>query len=369
MTGVLLYTETMLYDLIVIGGGASGLAAAVTAAKRGKKVLILEKEEKVGKKILVTGNGKCNLSNVDMRWEKYDLPEVEDVIKTDVRAFFKELGLMTKEVGGRVYPYSESALSVVSVLRKSFTGETKTGEEVKAIERKGENFVCNGYEGKAVALCTGSNATFGTESCFLLEKFGHTVVKRRPSVVPLVTDTTYIKGLNGLRSKGEISLVKGKEKVKTERGEILFKNNGLSGIASMMLSTFIARKEENFDVSIDFLPDLTEEEVEPYLRINGAESCLIKAVAQAVEKQARDRKESLFAVMKDFRVTNVKTGSVKTAQVLCGGLKTDEFDENFQSKKQKGLYACGEALDVDGECGGYNLHFAFASGIRVGEKC
>ena len=358
-----------MYDLIIIGGGASGLAAGITASKRGKKTLIVEKEEKLGKKILVTGNGKCNLSHKNVTEEAYNTPWVKNVIGADVEGFFHTLGLMTKESDGRIYPYSESAQSVVDVLRKKYTGDVKTGCEVLEIIEKDGFFDVNGYQGKQVLLASGSKATFGTESYSLYEKFGHTVTPLRPSISPLLTDTTYIKGLNGIRAKCTVSLWSEGEKKDEQKGEILFKSNGVSGIASMMLSTFIARNGGEYELRIDFVPDKTEEEIGEFTRGYGAACCVHKGTAQAVEKQARDRKIAIEKCLKDFRVRVTGVSGLKNAQVCCGGLKTNEFDENLQSKFKKGLYASGEVLDVDGICGGYNLHFAFASGMTVGEKC
>lgn len=362
--------EKKIYDLIVIGGGAGGLAAAITASKRGKKVIILEKDEKLGKKILVTGNGKCNLGNTDVSADKYNVNVPEGVLERDVAAFFASLGLATKSLGGRIYPYSESALSVLGALRKNYTGECETGAFVKEIEEKDGLFVCCGKTGRNVLLSTGSAATKGTESAFLYEKFGHKTLPFIPSLVPLKTDTAYIKGLSGLRAKCEVILFENGKPIVKRQGEILFRDGGVSGIVSMSLSAFIARKKGNgdFSLSVDFAPDKTEEEVKKFTEKYGAESFLQKAIAQNAEKQAKDRKISVAAAVKNFEIKNVRLGEMKQAQVACGGLEVGQFDENFQSRLKKGLYACGEVLDVDGECGGYNLHFAFASGIKVGES-
>lgn len=359
-----------IYDLIVIGGGAGGLAAAVTAAKRGKKVIILEKEDKLGKKILVSGNGKCNLGNLTVSADKYNAAMTENVIKRDITAFFASLGLATKTAEDRIYPYSESALAVLNTLRRNYSGEAETGVFVKEIEERDGLFFCGGKLGRNVLLATGSAATKGTESAYLYEKFGHSATPFYPSLVPLVTDTSYIKGLSGLRAKCAVKLLKNGVFLAERRGEILFRDKGISGIAAMSLSTFIARErgKGDFSVSVDFVPDRTESEVSAFSDEFGAESFLQKAIAQNVEKQARDRRVPISAAIKDFRIGNVSCGDMKQAQVACGGLCTDEFDENLQSKIKKGLYACGEVLDVDGECGGFNLHFAFASGIRVGES-
>ncbi len=354
------------YDLIVIGGGAGGMSAAITARRNGKSVVVIEKEDKLAKKILMTGNGKCNLSNADMRVCFYNTPDVAETIKIDVTGFFASLGLATKDVGGRIYPYSESALSVVWFLRKNYDGDVVLGKEVNTIDEKDGLFVVGGYKGRNVLLATGSNATKGTESGYLYEKFGHKSTPRRPSLVPLVTDTTDIKGLSGLRAKCALTVYENGEKRESEQGELLFKDNGLSGIVSMSISAYIARRRVVCDLSVDFAPDLSLYEVKENVKRGGAESLLHKAIAQSVEKQAARRGITVAECVKNFVVKNARTGDVKQAQAVCGGLNASEFDENMQSKKKKGLYACGEVLDVDGACGGYNLHYAFASGIKAG---
>ena len=199
-----------MYDLIIIGGGASGMAAAITAGERGKNVLLLEKEDKLGKKILASGNGKCNLSATDVAPEKYNAPDfVQSVIRTDVEGFFHRLGLATKRVGERIYPYSESALSVVNVLRKNLKCDIKTCFEVTQIEKGETYFTVNGIETRNVLLASGSRASFGTDACDLYACLGIGEVARRPSVVPLVTDDTYVKGAANLRAKGRVTLLSG----------------------------------------------------------------------------------------------------------------------------------------------------------------
>ena len=358
-----------MYDLIVIGGGASGLVVALVAEKRGKNVIILEKEEKVGKKILVTGNGKCNLSAINVKAENYNTGFVSDIIKEDVLKFFSEIGLVTKSMGERIYPYHESALGVVNILRKNLKNtQIITDSYVTDILPTQKGFKVNGYEGRNVALCTGSKATKGTESYALYQKFGHNLIPPKSSVVPLVTSSTAIKGLANLRAKVSVSLIQNNEKVYSQMGEILFKNDGLSGICSMMLSTFIARNGGAYDVSIDFAPTMTENQVKEFTEKYDLDGMLLKPISEKIKFVAKEEKREVYKAVKDFRIKNVFNGTIKNAQVICGGLDVNQFNDNLESKLIKGLYACGEVLDVDGECGGYNLHFAFASGIRVGKS-
>ena len=357
------------YDLIVIGGGASGLTAAITAYRRNKNVLVLEREQKLGAKILVTGNGKCNLSATDVCPNKYNRPDfVRDIIeKEDVGGFFRSLGVMTKKADKRIYPYSESALTVVSKLRAALPENAICFHEVKNITKKGDLLYANEYVGKNVALCTGSAATRGKASYDLLSPFGHNVTPLRPALVPLLCDTEFIKGLSGLRAKARLRLLCDKKVVATEEGEILFKDGGVSGIAAMCISSYIARHPDKYALSVDFVSE-SKEEVAPFLVGGKADGVLHKAVAQAVERYAERKGVPLLDALTDFRLNNVRCGPLSQAQVMCGGLKTEEFDHNLQSKLAPGLYVGGEALDIDGECGGYNLHWAFASGMRIGRS-
>ena len=357
------------YDLIVIGGGASGLAAAITAYRKKKSVLLLEREQKLGAKILVTGNGKCNLSATDVCPEKYNHPDfVRDILeKENVGDFFRSLGIMTKKTDKRIYPYSESALTVVSKLRAALPETAICTREVKKITPKGNLFYVDEFACKKVALCTGSAATRGKASYDLVSSFGHTVTPLRPALVPLLCDTEYTKGLSGLRAKVRLDLLLEEKVVATEEGEILFKDGGVSGIAAMCLSSHIARYPNKYVLSVDFIGD-NKEEAAPFLNGGKADGVLHKAIAQAVERYAEKKCLSLPAALSGFRLENVRCGPLSQAQVVCGGLKTEEFDGSLQSKLVPGLYVGGEALDIDGECGGYNLHWAFASGIRIGKS-
>ena len=361
--------EDFMYDLIIIGGGASGLCLAICAERRGKKVIILEKEDKVGKKILMTGNGRCNLSATDICACKYNTVFADNVIKEDVIKFFESIGLAVKNIGNRIYPYHESANGVVAVLRKNLENTPIiTDCYVNEIKEEENYYSVCGYKGKNIALCTGSAATKGTESYFLYQKFGHRLINPKPSIVHLLSASPYIKGLANLRAKVCVSLLKEGKSVYSQSGEILFKENGLSGICSMMLSTYIAREGGNFDVSVDFLPDKSEEEADRFIEKFGTDGLLLKPIGQNVAKQAKNTGRKISFAAKNFIVSDVKTAGIKNAQTVCGGLDITQFDENLQSKLKKGLYACGEVLDVDGECGGYNLHFAFGSALKVGRS-
>ncbi|MBO4538933.1 MAG: NAD(P)/FAD-dependent oxidoreductase, partial [Clostridia bacterium] len=268
----------MIYDLIVIGGGASGLAAAITAWRRNKSVLILEREQKVGTKILVAGNGKCNLSATDVCAEKYNRPDfVREIIEEeDVDSFFRSVGIMTKTMDKRIYPYSESALTVVSKLRAALPENAIYTHDVIDVKKKGNFFSVDGYEGKNVALCTGSAATKGKASYDLFVPFGHAVTPLRPALVPLLCDTEFIKGLSGLRAKVRLTLLRDNAPFAEEEGEILFRDGGVSGIAAMMLSSFVARYPGKYGLSVDFIPNV-KEKAASFLSDGKADGILHKA--------------------------------------------------------------------------------------------
>lgn len=360
-----------MYDLAIIGGGVSGLTAAAIAIKRGLSVVIFEYDARVGQKLLITGNGKANLSNTNMSAEYYNDSFVGKFLPSSQKVydFFEYIGLKTKVIDGRIYPYSESAASVLNLLRKKVEkAEIVTNYEVSNISIDDGHFVINNsYRAKNCIFSTGTSATKGRNSHYLLEKFGHKCVELKASIVPLITDTTYIKGLSGIRVKAKLGLIDKNKVVKSAIGELLFKDNGLSGIVSMELSSYIARNSGKYSISIDFAVDFSEKEIENFLENNTLEGLLQRPVADAVIKQTLARNIPIYKAVKNFLVIDVKCGSIKNAQVVCGGLDISQFDNLLQSKLVPNLYACGEVLNIDGECGGYNLHWAFLSGIIVGE--
>lgn len=358
-----------MYDAIIIGGGASGLTAAITAKRRGKSVLVMECTPRVGRKLTVAGNGKCNVSNTRISPEFYNNPFVEKFLDKSekVTEFFEYLGLKTRVIDGRVYPYSESGNAVLNLLRSNLGEDAiKTETLVENIKKTDYGFSVNGIKAKKIILATGSEATFGKASYFLAEKLGHKTTPLQPVLVPLKTDTFCIKGLSGIRVKVAFRAFCGKNEVFCDKGEVLFKDNGLSGIVAMEASRHI--DGEKVTVSLDLAPEMSENEVKEFLFNHSIEGLTQRVVGEALERQARDIGAPLYKVVKDFRIGGAEGLEIKSAQVMRGGLCTDEFDENLESRITRGFYACGEVLDVDGACGGYNLHWAFLSGIISGEN-
>jgi len=357
-----------MYDVIIIGGGASGLTAAVVALSRGKTVLLLESSDRVGKKILLAGNGRCNVSNVDLDPTFYNDVAIALFLQKSekVYAFFDQIGLKTRTIDGRVYPYSESGKTVLNLLRAAVPQDNiVTDYTVESVKKSGDGFFIGDYSARSVVFATGSKATVGRESYDLLTPFGHTVKCPLPALCPLTCVKNDVKGLSGLRAKVALNLMDGEKPLVTRFGEILFKDEGISGIVTMELSRFLFGEKT---VSVDFLPDMSLTEAEAFLQKHSAEGLVQRIIADKVAAQSAARGISNAQGLKDYRIRGAKRCGYKQAQVMQGGVPLSEFDENLESKNTLGVFACGEVLDVDGDCGGYNLHWAFLSGVIVGES-
>jgi len=388
------------FDVIIIGGGASALFLA-SMLPPSFSAAILESNERVGKKLLATGNGKCNLSNLDMNIVHYNKPNfVESFLDRfdahDTIAAFEKMGLLTKVIDKRVYPYSECASTVLDVLRAGVARaktEVFTSHFVNFIENFNDEFIVSGikkdendkktsfsFNAKSVVLATGSPATFGKDSTSLYTAFGHTVKPMIPSLVPIKTDKESVKGLQGVRVKAGIRMG-----YRYEVGEVLFKDFGVSGIAAFNMSGEIARGRARVGdtFSIDFMPEYSRAEVEEILGKRAAgrtvselllgtfhskvQERLIAAANCAPDDRAETRINALAAAIKNYKLTIEGVGDASLSQVMSGGLVTSEFDDNLMSLKVKNAYAIGEALDIDGDCGGYNLQWAWSSAHVVAE--
>ncbi len=364
----------------VVGGGAGGLCAAVAAAESGAEVTIYERGSRVGKKLLKTGNGRCNLSNLHLSAAGYNRPDfVAPVLsETDVPAllsFFRELGLWTAaDSEGRVYPRSDTASSVLDVLRLACTRlgvRERCSCEVTAAERTRDGFLLRLPEGET-AFAHSVILSAGGGTC-LAAVLGHGMVPFAPALCPLRTDTAPIRGLSGLRARCRARLLEGERKVAEESGEVLFRDYGVSGIVILDLSRFA---EPGQILSLDLLPEWGEEELAAALRarcLTGEESftgILHRRLGEAVLASTRSHSpEALARAVKDLRLEVKGCADASNAQVIRGGARVEEFDPaTLQSRLCPGLYVVGEALDIDGRCGGYNLHWAFASGLHAGRS-
>ena len=412
-----------IYDIVIIGGGASGLAAAIEAGRRTAgsrstaRVLILERLDRVGKKLLTTGNGRCNITNRDLSPEKFhsNRPKAaEEVLRTlspqQTADFFADLGVLFRfDETGRAFPYSLQASAVLDALRAGADeagAVTRCGCQVTGIRpRKGGFFVeAEGGEGqirytaRRVILAAGGSAApkLGSDGngSRLLQALGHAVLPQTPAIVQLKTDPTYTKPLKGIKVEGKAALYIDGKKERAEAGEILFTDYGLSGPPILQISRAAARagKGSMIEVSVDCMPDYPFHRIYALLLERAARrpACpledyftglLHKRVGQTLLKACglslRDpagrltqaQWKAVASKLKDFRFRVTGTTGWANAQTTAGGLDLADFSpRTLESRRVKGLYACGEALDVDGDCGGYNLQWAWASGLLAGRS-
>lgn len=383
----------MKFQDIIIGGGASGVVTAILLARKGRKVLVLEAQDRALKKLLASGNGRCNLSNSAVCPQRYNAPAfVAPALgafgQKEVKDFFLSVGTELREEDGRWYPYSFNAGSVVNALLRAAEKAGVTvicGAKVDAVTK--DKLFCVSAAGKTyysenLVFTAGSNATSGLDSLSLLSRFGHNSTKRFASVSYIPSGS--VKGASGVRAKAALKLVCGDNTVFLGEGELLFKDNALSGILAFEASSRYARmlREGKTCVGvIDFTPDRSEEELKEFFKsldldctealcayVHRALAVAIAAKA-GVKGLAKESAAKLAHFLKNYPVTFNGVCDIKNAQVVCGGLELKDFDPcGLESRKVNGLYAAGEALDVDGDCGGFNLHWAWASAHAVAAK-
>lgn len=386
----------------IIGGGASGLFCA--ASLRGD-VFLLERGERVGRKLSATGNGQGNVTNINMSKSHYfsSAPDVSVRLseglsehgEKDMLTFFQELGgLFLPDERGRVYPAGRQASSVTDLLRYAVAAKgvsVRTGVFVTSIEREKGDFKITAEtpDGKEhffsenVVLCTGGKAAknFGSDGngYALAKSFGHSVTDLYPSLVQLKTETAPIRGLKGIRVEADVSAYEGREKLGKERGDVIFTDYGVSGDAIFRLSAFLSDRAEKGDVvlSLAFLPEVQEAELVRILENKqksgvfpeGELLCgiLNNQLGRAVMRRCDPNPKSVAAGIKNFTLRVSGTLGFDYAQVTKGGIRLTETDATLQSRLVKGLYFAGEILDVDGECGGYNLQWAYTSARLVAD--
>jgi len=392
----------------IIGGGASGMAAALAAAENPNvQVVLLERQARVGRKLQATGNGRCNLSNIHALEGHYhgeDAAFAEPALNAfdcaAALAWFRELGLYTvTEESGKVYPYSDQANSVVDVLRLALEKSNitlKTGFEVQKIQKNDNGFfVSDGNENiacdKLIVACGGLAGTKlgGTMSGYkLLAKLGHRSTRLRPSLVQIKTDWTGIAALKGVRANCHIEILKDGNLFSQSTGEIQFTEQGISGPVVFEISRDVCYGAGAWNCRLDFLPgweegnlrkelerrrntNLPMDELLTGILHNRLGRVLTKAAGIKNKQLAKEIsnieiKEACRAV-KAFELKLTEPMGMDSAQVTAGGVLTDGFDPaTMESKLVPGLYACGEVLDIDGDCGGYNLQWAWSSGRCAG---
>lgn len=404
--------ETVLNtDIAIIGGGASGLAAAIGAAdvNRDVSVAIAERLNKTGRKILATGNGRCNLSNRHITARSYhgSVKNVIDIIgKTpSAEEFFGDMGVLcTYDEQGRMYPYSNSAASVLNALRlraSELGVKELCGFEVKEISEKNDGFILRSDASeiscRRVIIAAGGYAApvFGTDGSMtgILRKMGYKTAKICPAVAPLRVRPDKLKGLKGVRVKGRIAAVSDGKILREETGEIQFTENSLSGICVFNLASLFSRYEGRLTLRADLAPELSLEKLEEYLSVVqyrryecSLEELLtgifVKNLAVYLVKNTLGRPltdkistlkyselQRLARTIKSVEFEVSGCSSWQNAQVTSGGIHGDCIDKTLRSKLHRGIYFAGEILDADGDCGGYNLQWAWSSGLWAGRNC
>ena len=390
-------------DIIIIGAGASGIVTAINAKNKNNRVILLEKNDRIGKKLLATGNGRCNYTNMNLSEKNYSSPDfvkrtLEDFSNEDLINYFRILGLESTLDGNRVYPISLKANSVLNILiywldKKGI--EVKTKSQVKEIKKtkKGYEVITNeetlradlvvaAFGGKAMPASGSDGVSFE-----ILKKMGIRVTDLKPALTQLKLESKYLKHLSGTKVIGRARLLRGEKVIDEREGEILFTNYGISGppILDMSVNTkegdiievplINNLKKDSIDMVYNryyMFPDFSLEE----FLMGLVDKKFIHYIVDSLDMDKNtamnmismwDFEKIICLLLKSrFKVTG-NTG-FKNAQVTRGGVSLDEVSpENYEAKKYKDLYIIGEALNIDGDCGGYNLHFAFGCGYRLGK--
>jgi predicted Rossmann fold flavoprotein len=366
----------IVYDVAVIGGGASGLTVAIIAKQRGLKAVIIERSDRIGRKILVSGNGRCNLmgdGDIISKYNTLDIKEIFSVVTIDnIKSFFYDLGVYLKLDNGRYYPYSDQSSTVLTAFKNKVDAlniDLKLSTNVLQI-KDSQPFCLHTSNGCVfatnVVLATGSSAHMGQDSLDLYKSYNHHVRPFKPALAPLITDTAHIRGLKGVKIRAGATIVLDNIPLATRVGDILFKDNGVSGSLALELSSILVRHaHSNAEIYIDFMPGIDGDELDLALKI-ALNGLFHKEIVANILKRAKNPSE-IKKLIKKYPIKITGIASSDLAQVMSGGLLLNEFNlSTLESKLQSKLYAVGEVLDVDGECGGYNLMWAWASGIVVG---
>ena len=392
----------------IIGGGAAGMAAALAASEnKDVQVILLERQARVGRKLAATGNGRCNLTNLHAdeggyHGESPDFAAValEKYNVTETLGWFRSLGLFTvAEESGRVYPYSDQANSVVDVLRFALERENirlETGFEVEKVRKDGDAFRIEGSNGtfecdKLIIACGGLAGTKlgGSMSGYkLLRSFGHKCTKLRPTLVQLKSSWPGAASLKGVRANCHAQILRDEAVFAESTGELQFTEYGLSGPVIFEISRDVCQGRGEWICKLDLLPEIEENTLKTELlrrkQTNLPVSELLTGILHnrlgrvltqsagisgyVPVSQLEDYEiDAVCKAVKSFEVALTEPMGMDSAQVTAGGIVTDEFNrETMESKLVPGLYACGEVLDIDGDCGGYNLQWAWSSGRLAG---
>lgn len=406
-------TRSRVYDVVVAGGGAAGLVASIVAARRGADVLLIEYNDVLGKKILATGNGKCNYTNRNLRLEHYFGAKpsfLEQVFATfgekDTEQFFLELGIEPSEKDGLLYPRSYQAKSVqMALIRevKRLSISTVLKQQVKRIEKNEEGFCVATaekltYQARNVILACGGKASAISGSrgdgYYLASCLGHTIVPQAPALVQLHCEDALMAQANGVRCDAGISTWIAGERVAFWQGELQITDYGISGIvvfqASRQAAYACAAGKEVY-CEIDFLPEYRDDEAIKMLQRRlccyGKEKTLAQALEGLIQDKlippvlkrahlqgdsdaaqcTKDMITMLLGALRHYKIKVIDTHGFQHAQVTAGGIDTKQISPTtMESLLVPGLFFAGEIVDVDGICGGYNLQWAWSSGAIAG---
>ena len=379
--------------IVIIGGGACGLLSGVILAQKGERVTVVERNSTVGKKIVVSGNGRCNITNKNISLKDY-LKGDKNLIKSllnrfgfsEAKRLFSSLGieLMISE-DGRVFPLSLNGKSVVEVLLghlKSLKVELLLNSEVIDVQKEGEDFLVElkdkKIEAKKLIVCSGSRAykSVGVSDIGyrIAKKFGHSVKDLYPSLVQVECGDRLVHRASGVKIYSKVSVYDGKEKLHDSEGDLLFTNYGLSGLVILDSSFYISQAKGNVSLKVDLMPKISHDELVSMLDkrlklkdILDYESWLgaviPKKLIPLVSRGKLLNKKSVKELAYNIKNLKIKIDNLrdeKYAEIIAGGVDSREVDSStLESKKVKNLFFGGEVLDVAGKRGGYNLHFAF----------
>ena len=390
-------------NIAIIGAGASGLVAAIFAAKAGASVTIYEKSAKIGKKIHASGNGRCNITNASIALDNYHGKHphfAKETIKFDAKKFFNDLGLELRFGNGtRLYPLSHQASVVVDFLGfecKRLGVKFVKECEIEKVEKENEHFVLHYHDSTslydAIMIATGSPAMpnlGSSESGYTFAKsFGHEIETPFAALVQLTsTDTVFTKA-SGVKLEADMEIFVDNQPKMQVKGDLLFTTYGLSGSAILDLSRIASRatmRKQDVFIMIDLLPAFSQQSLKSllqkqlslklplYLWLSGiipkklVEPIMIVAKLDASKPLNNKTINTLSYTLKNLKVSISGTRGAKSAEIMAGGISTEEINpKSMESTRIKGLFFAGEVIDIDGDCGGYNLHWAWASGARAG---
>ncbi|MBO0533392.1 NAD(P)/FAD-dependent oxidoreductase [Clostridium botulinum] len=405
----------MYHEIIILGGGASGIAASIISKDMGSDVAILESNDRIGKKILTTGNGRCNITNENIYTCKYYSNNnnfykfiLSQFTLEDTKNFFNSLGLPLITLNeGKIYPMSLQASSVLDILRLAIEDRQIPiyfNNKVKNIKKSNKGFLINTeneiFQCKKLILASGGMSAPNTGSdgsgFKLAKNLGHNIIDPVPGLVQLKLDFPYLKALSGIKFDGNVKLALDNKTLREEFGEILFTDYGISGPPILQLSSLASRllyNNKKVYLQIDILPNMSKEDLIDLLEnhwgtfyyrtihdsfigiINKKliptllKYCGIRNIHMPCQDISWQEKEKIFNTLKNWTFTITGTNSFKNSQVTCGGVDTSQVsNKSLESLKVKDLYFCGEILDVNGDCGGFNLQWAWSSGYIAGKN-